>query len=213
MKQDDLIEQMVSEAGSNKRISPGLLLLVSTGIALALTIALSYAFASLIEASTSNFDAIFFVKCAFVLSVMVSALSIVRDFSTPGREIKWGIPLIGLPFLVMVALTIKELAGEHPSGLEHDLSHASLLTCLWQVALLAVPTFVALSVVVRMLAPVNLRQTGLYVGLLSGAIGAFGYAFHCHENYLTVVTAYYTLAIAQMGILGALLGPKLLRWV
>ena len=69
-----------------------------------------------------------------------------------------------------------------------------------------------LAPLVRMLAPVNLARTGLYVGLLSGAIGAFGYAFHCHENYLTVVAAYYTLAIVQMGILGAVLGPRLLRW-
>ena len=41
MKRDDLIEQMVSEATSQKRVSPALLLAVSTGIALALTVALS----------------------------------------------------------------------------------------------------------------------------------------------------------------------------
>ncbi len=212
MNRDDLIEQMVSEVTSQKRISPVLLLVVSTGIALALTTALSYVFASPAEVAESRFDAIFLIKCAFVLSVMFSALAIVRDLSTPGREVKWHTALIGVPFVVMLALTFRELAGGHPSGLEHDLSHASLITCLWQVAILAVPTFIALSVVVRMLAPVNLTRTGLFVGLLSGAIGAFGYAFHCHESYLTVVATYYTLAIVQMGALGAVLGPRLLRW-
>lgn len=212
MKRDDLIEQMVSEATSRKRVSPAFLLVISTGIALALTIALSYVFASPAEAAGFRFEAIFLVKCAFVLSVMFGALSIVRDLSTPGREVKWHSALIGVPFVVMLALTTKELVVEHPSGLQHDLSHASLITCLWQVALLAIPTFFALSIVVRMLAPVNLARTGLYVGLLSGAIGAFAYAFHCHENYLTVVAAYYTLAIVQMGVLGAVLGPRLLRW-
>lgn len=212
MKRDDLIEQMVSEATSRKRVSPVPLLVISTGIALALTTALSYVFASPAEPVESRFDAIFVVKCAFVLSVMFGALSIVRDLSTPGRQVKWHGVLIGIPFVIMLALTIKELAGEHPSGLQHDSAHTSLITCLWQVALLAVPTFILLSIVVRMLAPVNLTRTGLYVGLLSGAVGAFAYAFHCHESYLTIVSTYYTLAIVQMGVLGALLGPRLLRW-
>jgi hypothetical protein len=64
----------------------------------------------------------------------------------------------------------------------------------------------------RGLAPTRPRAAGLAAGLLAGAIGAFAYALACHEVSVAFVALWYSLGIALSGALGALLGPRLLRW-
>ena len=88
----------------------------------------------------------------------------------------------------------------------------NLLECLWQIPALAIPAFVILTFAVRYLAPTNLIRTGAYMGLVAGGIGAIGYAFHCHDDSVAFVAVSYTLAIAEMTVVGALLGPRILRW-
>ena len=64
----------------------------------------------------------------------------------------------------------------------------------------------------RGLAPTQLRLAGLAAGLLAGGVGAIGYALSCTEVGLPFVATWYSLGIALTGALGALLGPRLLRW-
>ena len=64
----------------------------------------------------------------------------------------------------------------------------------------------------RGLAPTRPRAAGLAAGLLAGAVGATGYALSCSELSMAFVAIWYTLGIALAGGLGALLGPRLLRW-
>lgn len=77
---------------------------------------------------------------------------------------------------------------------------------------LALPAFVILTIAVRRLAPTNLIHAGAYVGLISGGVGGIGYALHCHDDSLAFVAVAYTLAISEMTILGALMGPRILHW-
>ncbi len=53
---------------------------------------------------------------------------------------------------------------------------------------------------------------GAVAGVLAGAIGTFVYAFHCNESAMPFVAIWYTLGIAAVGVLGALLGRVTLRW-
>jgi hypothetical protein len=48
--------------------------------------------------------------------------------------------------------------------------------------------------------------------LFAGALGAFGYALACDELALPFVAAWYTLGVLLTAGLGALLGPRVLRW-
>jgi hypothetical protein len=64
----------------------------------------------------------------------------------------------------------------------------------------------------RGLAPTRPRAAGGAAGLLAGAVGAAGYSLACPEASPGFVAAWYTLGIALTGGLGALLGPRLLRW-
>jgi hypothetical protein len=64
----------------------------------------------------------------------------------------------------------------------------------------------------RGLAPTRPRVSGLAAGLLAGAVGAFGYALACPESSLAFVAVWYTLGILVVGLVGAALGQRLLRW-
>ena len=76
----------------------------------------------------------------------------------------------------------------------------------------ALPALAALLWTLRGLAPTRLRAAGLAAGLLAGALGAIGYSLHCAEESLVFVALWYSLGILATGALGALLGPRLLRW-
>lgn len=154
---------------------------------------------------------IFLLKLVFTVSVVAGALPIVRDLCVPGRRIKSGSLLMAMPFVIIVVLALRELAERHVGGLAHDVDH-TWLDCLWQIPALAAPAFIILALAVRRLAPTDLSRTGAYIGVLAGGIGAVGYALHCHHDSVAFVGIAYTLAIVETALLGALIGPRILRW-
>ena len=62
------------------------------------------------------------------------------------------------------------------------------------------------------LAPTRLTLAGALAGLFAGGMGAFVYAFHCPETAAPFVALWYSAGILLTTALGALLGPRLLRW-
>jgi hypothetical protein len=74
------------------------------------------------------------------------------------------------------------------------------------------PAFVALMWAMRGLAPTQLALSGAAAGLLSGAIGATVYSLHCPEMQAPFLAIWYLLGMLIPTALGALLGPRLLRW-
>jgi hypothetical protein len=85
-------------------------------------------------------------------------------------------------------------------------------TCPFNVLGLSLPALAGGLWAVRGLAPTRPRAAGFAAGLLAGAVGAFGYAFACVEASPAFIAAWYTLGIVLTGVLGALLGPRVLRW-
>jgi hypothetical protein len=95
--------------------------------------------------------------------------------------------------------------------LEGLLGH-SWLQCPVNVLLLSLPALAAALWAVRGLAPTRPRLTGLAAGLFAGAIGAVGYALACTELSMAFVSVWYSAGILLTGLLGAVLGPRVLRW-
>ena len=84
--------------------------------------------------------------------------------------------------------------------------------CLLYVPLYAAIPFAALIAAGRAGAPVKLRRAGALAGCLAGALGAAGYAIHCTDDTAPFLFVWYGLAILAVTLLGALMGPRLLRW-
>ena len=123
-------------------------------------------------------------------------------------------PLRGL-LLVLMAMGLLALgvllvspAGER---LALVLGH-SWSRCPVNVLALSLPALAGALWALRGLAPTRPRAAGLAAGLLAGALGALGYSLSCTELSPAFVAIWYSLGIGLSGILGATLGPWVLRW-
>lgn len=213
MDAEQLVARLSAETGTKSRFAPTRTILIGALAAFAIAVVSSIILLSpRPDLAASAATPIFLIKIMFAMSVVFGAGIIVRDLSIPGRKPRWWLPLTAAPFFIIALMAIEQTVLGHPTGLEHDAKHASLIACLWQIGLLGLPAFVVISLIVRSMAPTNLVRTGVYVGLLSGAIGAVGYVFHCSDDYVAFVALGYTLAMLLMAGIGGLLGPRILRW-
>jgi hypothetical protein len=62
------------------------------------------------------------------------------------------------------------------------------------------------------MAPTRLARCGAIAGILAGAIGAAAYAFSCRTYSVTFIAIWYGAGIMLCAVIGAQLGPRLLRW-
>jgi hypothetical protein len=78
--------------------------------------------------------------------------------------------------------------------------------------MLSAPVFAGVLWAMKGLAPTRLRLAGVAAGLLSGAVGALVYSLHCPELAAPFLGFWYLLGTLIPTAVGALLGPRLLRW-
>jgi len=215
MNTDDLVARLSRDARRQPTFAPAVPVFIAAVAALFVATILSIVWlrprADLFTIlATDNHT--FLLKIAFTFAVVFSALPIIRDLAVPGRRLgNWSL-LAFIPFVVVGILALNEKPGGHTHGTSHHADLSSWLECLWQIPALAIPAFAILLIVVRSLAPTNLRLTGAYVGLAAGGIGAVGYVFHCDHDSMAFIAMFYSLAIFEMTVLGALFGPRVLRW-
>ena len=84
--------------------------------------------------------------------------------------------------------------------------------CLLAIPLLAMPALALALSALRGLAPTRLALAGAAAGLFAAGAGAFAYAFHCPELEAPFLGAWYVAGMLIPAGLGALAGPRLLRW-
>lgn len=212
---DSLVDRLSNEDPRPSSFAPTATVMFAAIMALAVVLAASLTWLEpradlALGLATHNY--VFLLKLIFTVSVVAVAAPIVRDLSVPGRRIRRRSVLTALPFAAIMTLALLELARMPVSDWSHHVDDASWLGCLLQIAALAVPAFIILAFAVRRLAPTNLTRAGAYVGLLSGAIAAVGYTLHCHDDSLVFVAIFYTLAMLEITLIGALVGPRVLRW-
>ncbi len=115
-------------------------------------------------------------------------------------------------FVAMLTWGVITLAAATPDQRLSLLMGETWTTCPRNVVMLSMPALAGGLWALRGLAPTNLRAAGFCAGLLAGALGAMGYALACAEASATFVAVWYSLGILLTGLLGALAGPRLLRW-
>lgn len=152
------------------------------------------------------------VKFAFVAWLLGTALLTTLRLGRPGASLA-GIPgVLAAPVLGMWLLAAVALAGAARTQWPALVLGTTAATCPFLIALLAAPVFLGGLWAMRGLAPTRLRLAGASVGLLAGAAGAFVYVLHCPELAAPFLGTWYVLGIAIPTALGALLGPRMLRW-
>lgn len=155
---------------------------------------------------------VIWVKFVYGAGLAVAFVALLARLYRPGAEtsslFKWPLLVLIVMFgagAAYLALTPRTLWAEAIFG-------QTWLWCPWFVLGLSVPALVALLFAAKSGAPTRLRFTGFSAGVLAGAIGALGYSLACPELSLAFVAIWYSAGILLSGLLGALLGPRILRW-
>ena len=116
-----------------------------------------------------------------------------------------------LPFVAIGVAALVELAfglsAPHPMT-----TGTHWVMCLSCIPLFAAIPFALLVWALRLGAPTHLTRTGAMSGLVAGAVGAAAYAFHCPDDSLPFIALWYGASIGFCTAVGAMLGPRLLRW-
>ena len=154
----------------------------------------------------------YWMKFFYTLALAGFGFWTVERLSRPGARANLQSLFETLPVLLLAAAAYLQWsaapAAEH-RGLMMGHSHT---VCPWRIVILSLPVFVGVFWSLRKLAPTKPILAGAAGGLLSGAVGAFIYAFHCDESAAPFVALWYTFGIALVGVAGGLLGRFLLRW-
>lgn len=156
--------------------------------------------------------AAFWVKAGYVSAILLISLALLSDFARPEANPTRQMAFFLAPVLALAAGAGFELASSPQSGWRALLMGMTAGKCSVRIAFFALPALIALFAAFRNFAPTRLAPAGATIGAAAGAIGAFVYMLYCREIAAGFVLVWYTLGIASMAALGALIGPAALKW-
>lgn len=151
-------------------------------------------------------------KAALGGSIAAIALVLFQNSLRPGRKPAQRLPFVAVPLLAAVGWALFTLA-QAPA----DQWNALIFGRYWRSCLIAVPLYALLPLAVLLLlarrgAPVDGVLTGACAGLASAGLAIIAYSLHCPDDAAPFLATWYTIAIAIMAALGALILPRFLRW-
>jgi len=211
MKTDDLVEMLARGAGpapqavAARRLGPAGLLgaLLSAALALAL---LGPIPREMLDAPA------LWIKLGYAGALALTTAWLTSRLARPVPRLAVPLRVVLAVALLMAALGVEAWLDSPPPERMAILLGHSWFSCPWSVLALSMPALAGTLWAVRGLAPTRLRAAGFAAGLLAGAVGALGYALACEELSPAFVATWYTLGILLSGAMGALLGPRVLRW-
>jgi hypothetical protein len=164
------------------------------------------------DMASATLTTIFWVKLAYVSGIGAVALWAVERLARPGVPTGNLLLWLLLPTVMMGGLAVWQLLHGPASLREHLIMGFSAAAAPWRILAAALPPLVGLAWAVRGLAPTRLVFAGTMVGLAAGGFGAASYAMHCQESAAPFLLIWYGLGVVACGFVGAVLGPRVLRW-
>lgn len=151
-------------------------------------------------------------KALLGASVASIALVLFQRSLRPGLKPGRSLPLVALPVALVAGWALVTLA-QAPAEQWGELVFGRH----WRACLLAVPLYALVPLAIlyglaRRGAPIDGRLTGACAGLASAGLATLAYSLHCPDDTAPFLATWYTLAIAAVTGLGALVFPRLLRW-
>lgn len=155
---------------------------------------------------------LFWAKIAFPTCVAAGALLAAVRLSRPGMPVGHGWRWLALPPAIVWMAAALMLALSPAADRLPMILGATWRTCPFNITLLSVPTFIGVFWAMKGWAPTRLRAAGAVAGLLSSSLATIAYCLHCPEMGVPFWAVWYVAGMLLPALLGALLGPKLLRW-
>lgn len=213
MKTDDLVAMLASGSVAVAPLAVERRFVIGVGMgtlaSLLLMVATLGVRPDLVEATRLP---MFWVKLAFAASLALASLTTAARLARPGVFLGRAPTALLSPVVALWLVGLVSLVIAAPEQRATLLLGESWSLCPVLIATLAMPVFIGTLWTVAGLAPTRIALAGAASGLLSGAIATLVYALHCPEMAAPFVALWYVLGIALPTLLGALLGPRLLRW-
>lgn len=154
----------------------------------------------------------FWVRLAFAASVAGTALVALARLSRPGVPLGRASFAMAAPMLAMWALAAAVLVAAEPMMRAMLVMGSTWKTCPLSIAAASIPALAAVLWAIRGLAPTRPVAAGATAGRLAGGVGALAYTLHCPELEAPFLGVWYVIGMAIPAAIGALVGPRLLRW-
>lgn len=152
------------------------------------------------------------LKLLFTSGVVATAAMFLPQVARPGSEGRSFLMFVLLPFIVIAALALATIGPVHWSTLGNVVFGKNWLTCLLSIPLIAIAPFVAIVTALRTGAPTDLTRAGADAGLVAGGLSAMACSLPCLDSSFASIAVWYGFTIGICAIVGAKLGPTLLRW-
>lgn len=213
MTTSDLVDALAADlpprppAWTTRRLASGLL----SGVAVSLAVTLLL-WGPRPDLAAAVATGPFWAKLGFAGLLAASGVAATARFARPGGAARGATACAYATIAVMACLAGAQLARA-PAGAERQLLMGSTAaSCPWLIMLLALPILAGGIWAMRAMAPTRLSRAGAELGLAAGAGAAVIYALSCDESAIPFVLIWYGLGMAAPTAIGALLGPRLLRW-
>lgn len=213
MKTDDLVDALSVHIAPVDSRAVGRRIGRAAGVGLVLAVAIILiGLGPRTGLATAGDWAFLLLKIAFAATIAGAAAIYLARLSRPGGAEKYGMLIVILPFLAIVALALLSLGSAPASHWDRMVTGDAWLECLLSIPIIAIVPFALTMWAVRQAAPTDLRRAGAFAGLVAGGISAVAYALHCTDDSLPFVAVWYGGTIVLCTLAGAALGPRLLRW-
>lgn len=153
----------------------------------------------------------FLLKLAVMIVVIATTLPFVWHLGRPDGGGQGRFLFLLAPVMLLAGVMV-ELAVVEPTDWMRVAVGSNALLCLSAIPLLSAAPLAILLLVLRRGAPARPGFAGAYAGLLSAGLGAVFYAFHCFDDSPLFVGIWYSIAIAFVAFVAALLGRRVLQW-
>ena len=177
-----------------------------------ITLVLVFAWGLRPDIAAASATARFWVKLGFGAGFAAAGLAGLTVLFRPERPAPRRLWLAAIPIAVIVAAAFREAAVLPETELTALWLGRSAFVCPIAIIALSIAPATALFLAGRRSAPTRLRLTGGVIGLASSGISATLYALHCPETGMTFVATWYLAGILLAAVIGAIGGPRLLRW-
>ena len=164
------------------------------------------------DVMTAMRNPFFDLKFAVTLALAISAIAISLHLSRPEASLRGWAWLLLIPIALLVAGIGGEMMMPQRPPMMTRLIGRNAWICLTSIPLMALPLLAAALLGLRHGAPTRPAVVGAIAGLLSAGLAATLYASHCTDDSPLFVATWYTIAAALVTAIGALAGPRVLRF-
>jgi hypothetical protein len=208
-KFENLIEELVTETAPAKPVPRSFLWMSVSGCVALMVAMIILKFSLRSDLATFHFTTPLLWKLLTTAGVGLALTQLVLSAAQPQFRIR---PLQLVPALLLGAAFI---APGFVAWVAKGAPNPALVgygTCLASITVLGLMQLAGFLMWLRHGAPTHAKQAGFIAGLAAGAWASFAYSVFCSHDQMFYAATWYTLATLLLGVVGAVLAPRLCKW-